>query len=62
MFRLTFARRIDDPAKHDTVCCFLKPENGCGEALDKAVVIDKPKLRGTKLSYRPKIPEGTVFH
>lgn len=62
MFRLTFARRVDEPERHDTVCCFLRPENGCAEALNQAVVIEKPKLRGGKLSISPKIPEGAVFH
>lgn len=62
MYRLVFARRLDAPEKHDQLFCSLEHPNGCAEALDQAIAIDKPTYRKGKLTFRAKVPEGTVFH
>lgn len=62
MYRLSFARRVDDPAKYDTVYCVIRPDNGGAEVLDKAVVIEKPKIRGGKITITPLLPSGAVLH
>ena len=62
MYYLSFARRLDDPVKHDTIYCAIRPENGGAEALKNAVVVEKPKVRSGKITIKPLLPDGTVIH
>lgn len=62
MYRLVFARLIEDPTTHTELFCSLEHQNGCAEAIDEALLIEKPTVRKGKLSYRAKIPEGASLH
>lgn len=62
MFRLAFARPPDGSKPSDMVCCFLKEGNGCAEALDNAIPIEKPTKRKGALVIKPRRPDGASLH
>ena len=62
MYYLSYARPIDGSKPIDTVFCFLVDGNGSEEALDSAVLIEKPTKRKGKIQIIPRRPEDAVLH
>lgn len=62
MFYLSFARPVDGSKPPEAIYCAIREGNGCEEALDAAVVIEKPKIKDGKPVIKTLVPSQSTVH